>query len=359
MMDANKPAIAVLICTTVIGGHEFQAAALVGGLRRHADVTVYVNDAAHVAMFAATGAPTVLLTGALLRPGPLPKQLLAGARARGALRRAIGTPGRILISAGAVEAGVAASIALHGLAPLTLYLPSFYDRVPVWGRVGHGYNWLLARCCGLYRQIVTINRVQARIIKAFTGVGTLVVPNLIRDIAPAPAARPGRLLFIGRLDAQKRVDELIKWADFVDNPFSEFLVIGDGPFRPALEALAAQTRHVKVAFAGWLSAPEQDMLIDRNDVLVLNSILEGEPLVIREANKRSLRVLARAITGVRGITRKSSRFDSEEAFQALLRRTPDWNPATPKPDDGDLRRRDRMLARLAQQLHEAPSVNKS
>ena len=350
MMDANKPGIAVLICTRVIGGHEFQAAALVAGLRRHADVTVYVNDAAHVAMFAATGAPTVLLAGELLGPGALPKQLLAGARARAALRRAIGRPRQILVSAGAVEAGVAASIALHGLAPLTLYLPSFYDRVPVWGRVGHGYNWLLARCCGLYRQIVTINRVQARIIRAFTGVRTLVVTNLIREIRPAAAVRPGRLLFIGRLDAQKRVDELIEWADFGDNPFRELLVIGDGPARPALEALAARTRHLKVVFAGWLGAAEQDALIDRSDVLVLNSILEGEPLVIREAGKRGLRVLARAITGVRGITRKSCRFDDAAAFQALLRGMPPQHQAIHVADDRDLRRRDRMLASLAQAL---------
>lgn len=340
MAEQAKAKIAVLICTNVIGGHEFQMATLVRDLNQCADLTVYVNHEAHRQMFAETGAPTVTLAGQLLRPGNLLKQMLEGVKARSSLRRQLGTPDTVLLSAGAVEAGVAASIALHGWKPMSLYLPFFYDRVPVWGAVGYLYNFLLSRFCRLYDQIVTINRIQASVIRALTGVKTLVVPNLVREVAPAPATRPGRMLFVGRLDHQKRVDELISWTDFEDNPFKELLIIGDGPLRAQIEGMAKAARHIKVVLAGWLGPQQQDSLIDGNDVLLLNSLLEGEPLVIREANKRGMRVFARNIIGVRGVTRRVARFSSCEQIRKLLCRE---NPIMSKrPID---QRRDEMQRR--------------
>jgi glycosyltransferase involved in cell wall biosynthesis len=315
---AEKAKIAVLACTNVIGGHEFQTATLVRDLVRHADVTVYVNQEAHHTMFAETGAVTVSLPGLLLRPGNLLKQVHAGLTSRASLRRHLGAPDMVLISAGAVEAGVGASIALYGWAPLSLYLPFFYDRVPVWGPTGYLYNFVLSRFCGFYRRIVTINRIQATVIRAMTGAETLVIPNLIRHVMPAPAEQTGRMLFVGRLDHQKRVDELIQWTDFAENPFKELVVIGDGPLRPLLEEQANRTRYVRVKFMGWQSSAEQDAMIDGNDVLVLNSLLEGEPLVIREARKRGNRILARSITGVRGVTKPGERFASKEDLQRRL-----------------------------------------
>jgi len=344
MAEQAKAKIAVLVCTNVIGGHEFQMATLVRDLVRIADVTVYVNQEAHQAMFAETGASTVVLQGLLLRPGNLLKQVRDGIAGRTALRRRLGAPDTVLVSAGAVEAGVAASIALYGWVPLSLYLPFFYDRVPTWGRTGYLYNFVLSRFCGFYRQIVTINRIQATVIRALTGVQTLVVPNLVRDVAPAPSVQRGRMLFVGRLDQQKRVEELIEWADFEDNPFKELVIIGDGPLRSKIEDLAGKARHIKIVLAGWLGPEGQDALIDGNDILLLNSLLEGEPLVIREANKRGMRVIARHITGVRGVTRRSARFDSREQLQALLRQEhPVRQTLPPLSVKNDAMRRHRSL----------------
>ena len=56
---------------------------------------------------------------------------------------------------------------------------------------------------------------------------------------------------------------------------------------------------------------EQDRLIRSNDILVLNSLLEGEPLVIREACFRSMKIVARDITGVRGVATYSERYISQ------------------------------------------------
>jgi len=352
MVQKIKTNVAVLVCTNVIGGHEFQAATLVRDLLQHAAVTVYLNHEAHRPMFAETGAQTVVLPGKLLRAGNLLKQVKEGLGARASLRRQLAKPDLVVVSAGAVEAGVAVSIALHGWAPLSLYLPFFYDRVPTWGRVGHLYNFLLSRFCGFYEQIVTINRIQAKVISTLTGTNTVVVPNLVRPVAPAPVSRPGKMLFVGRLDHQKRIHELIEWANFADNPFKELVIIGDGPLRANLEKQALGVRHIRVNFVGWKSPDEQDKLIDRNDVLVLNSLLEGEPLVIREANKRGNRVIARAITGVRGVTKPNQRFSEAGEFQQRLRQLlPHGAQSEAKgKTDADERRRASALKNLSTQV---------
>jgi len=357
MVQKIKANVAVLVCTNVIGGHEFQAATLVRDLLQHAAVTVYLNHEAHRPMFAETGAHTVVLPGKLLRTGNLLRQVKDGLAARTSLRRLLGTPDMVLVSAGAVEAGIAASIALRGWMPLSLYLPFFYDRVPTWGRVGHLYNCVLARFCGLYQKIVTINRIQATVIRAITGTATVVVPNLVRPVIPAPATQSGRMLFVGRVDHQKRIDELIEWTDFAENPFKQLVIVGDGPLRNKIESMAAVTRHIEVKLVGWLSPQQQDTLIDGNDVLLLNSLLEGEPLVIREANKRGMRVFARAITGVRGVTRRSTRFSTQEELRALLRSEDSCRgPVATSRNVDDLGRRNRAIGRLVANIAPVTTV---
>jgi glycosyltransferase involved in cell wall biosynthesis len=345
MNATPKSKIAVLICTNVIGGHEFQASAMVRDLREIAEVTVYVNDEKHVQMFAEARVDTVCLSGHLLKPGTLGKQVWNGICARKTLRKQLGHPDHVLICAGAVEAGVAASVALYGWVPLSLYLPFFYDRIPVWGKFGCLYNRLLSGFCALYSRIVTINRIQARVITRLTGIATVVVPNKVRQVAAVDAVRPGRLVFVGRLDHQKRIDELLTGIDFPHNPFGEILLIGDGPLRAKLESIAGRMEHVKVTFAGWLSADQQDALMDANDVLLLNSLLEGEPLVIREARKRGMRVLARAIIGVRGVTRRDERFANLGELRERLMQLP---PARKKEV--------RVLADNAEDLRRARAV---
>ncbi len=347
---ARRPRVAVLICSNVLGGHEFQAAALVKALARHVDVTVFANLADQRTMFEAPGVDVQVLEHQLLRTGTLPRQVVDGLRRRRSLRDAVKGHDHILVSAGAVEAGVAAGVALFGLAPMSLYLPFFFDRVPVWGALpGHVYNALLAACCRLFSRIVTINRVQARVIRALTGVPTAIITNEVRPVATPTVSRPGKLVFVGRLSDQKRVDELMDWLDFAENPFDELLLIGDGPLRPALESQARTLAHLRCTFHGWRDPAEQDQLLGDNDVLLINSLLEGEPLSIRESNARGMRVIARDIVGVRGVTRRGMRYRDAAGLRALLARTTrarsDGPPATPRPADGDARR-ERQVARL-------------
>lgn len=347
--STKRVRVAVLVCSNVLGGHEFQAAALVRNLTRHADVTVFVNVADQRAMFEAPSVVVHVLEHQLLRPGALPRQLLDGLRRRAALRAATKGQDHVIVSAGAVEAGVAVGVALREFVPTSLYLPFFYDRVPAWGAVaGRLYNAVLGACCRLFSGIITINRIQARVIRAFTGVPTTVVTNEVRHVSAPSAGGPSRLVFVGRLGEQKRVGELIGWLDFAANPFDELLLIGDGPLRLALEAQAATLKHLRCTFCGWLGPEDQDRLLRSDDVLLINSLLEGEPLSIREAHARGMRVLARDIIGVRGLTRRSMRYRDADALRALLSRMPRARAeplaAHCRRDDGA--RRERQIARI-------------
>lgn len=304
----SRTKIAIFVATDVVGGHEFQAAELCNSLSEFSDVTVFVNRLHHVSIFKSKVDNVQVLEGLLLQKGNLLLQVLSGFRNREALRKIAANFNYVIVSAGAVEAGVSTGIALSGYANISMYLPFFYDRVPVWGWIGHFYNCMLARSCRLFRHIITINRIQAHVIRAFSGVSTFVIPNKIREVRLPIEHGTSRLVFVGRLDHQKRIDELLRWLDTDVNPILELVIIGDGPLRPQLEQQAQRLSYLKCSFVGWKSPEEQDRLIRSSDILVLNSLLEGEPLVIREARARGMPVAAREIVGTRGVTARSERY---------------------------------------------------
>ncbi len=304
--------VALLACTNVIGGHEFQLAALGQSLSEHINVTVFVNREEHAEPFRDAGLEVRVVKGLLLGPGPLPWQYVDGWHRRTAIRALVADFEHVIVSAGAVEAGVAVGVALRGVQPALMYLPSFYNRVPVWGWKGHLYNCVLGTTCKLFDRIITINRIQARVIRAFSGVQTLVVANRIRQVQLGCEKGPPRLVFIGRMDRQKRVDELMHWLDNESNPIKDLLLIGDGPMRPVLERLAKKLAHLNCTFLGWTKPEDQDRLIRASDVLVLNSLIEGEPLVVREARVRGMSIVARTIVGTRGVTSRAERFSTQQ-----------------------------------------------
>lgn len=326
--DPLRIRVAILVCSRVLGGHEYQVAALAQSLAAHVSVSVYVNQPDHASLFNAPELNVCLKEGQLLRPGKLLTQYLDGWCRRNAIRSLVESHDYVIVSAGAVEAAIAAGVALRGYKPMSMYLPFFYDRVPVWGWFGHLYNFILARSCRLYDHIITINRIQAYVIRAFSGVLTFIVPNKIREVQSAVEQGPARLIFVGRLDHQKRLDELMHWLDLDTNPVKELLLIGDGPWRQQLEHQAKAMKYLKCSFLGWRNPKEQDQLIFKNDILVLNSLLEGEPLVIREARLRGMKIVTRDIIGVRGVTTRSERYASQdELINLLLKFT---NPNFPK-----------------------------
>jgi glycosyltransferase involved in cell wall biosynthesis len=327
-LNQSRIRVAILVCSRVVGGHEYQVAALAQSLAAHVSVSVYINQPDHASLFNSSELKVCLKEGQLLRPGTVLIQYLDGWRRRNVIRSLVESYDYVIVSAGAVEAAIAAGVALRGYKPMSMYLPFFYDRVPVWGWTGHLYNCILARSCRLYDRIITINRIQAYVIRAFSGVSTFVVPNKIREVQRPVEQGPPRLVFVGRLDQQKRVDELMHWLDSEANPVRELVLIGDGPLRQQLANQALTLTFLNCSFLGWRGPEEQDRLIRSNDILVLNSLLEGEPLVIREARFRSMKIVARDIIGVRGVTTCSERYTSQDELIDLLLKFS--NPNFPK-----------------------------
>jgi glycosyltransferase involved in cell wall biosynthesis len=78
-------------------------------------------------------------------------------------------------------------------------------------------------------------------------------------------------------------------------PDVTFIVIGDGPERPAMEHLAADL-HLPVQFLGF--RPDGPELIAQLDLLVVPSFSEGTPLVVLEAAAAKVPIVACAVGGI-------------------------------------------------------------
>ena len=115
------------------------------------------------------------------------------------------------------------------------------------------------------------------------------------------ADAPPRLLFVGRLSAIKGL--LVLFEAMADlrkrHPGLVLTLVGDGPDRPALEAVA-QARGLSDAtvFTGYLSQDAVAEELSRTDVFVLPSFAEGVPVVLMEAMASGAPVVATRVAGV-------------------------------------------------------------
>lgn len=310
----------MVMAANVIGGHEFQARALADDVAKLCKLTIFLNRKEHLSVFESVDAEIEVHSGLFLTEGWLGKQVWRGIQRRNSIRELLNCFEHIFVCGGTVEAGVCTSIALAGSKKAILYLPSFHDRTVVWGVpvVGCVYNLVLGWFGMFYKHIITVNRIQAFLLRRYLHRPTSVVPNIIQNLPRVAGDSVGRVLCICRLDHNKRLPELLRWLDFPENPFREVVIIGDGPEKHSIERLSKLLQNLHVTLLGWKSTSDQNNLICAHDVLILNSLIEGEPLVIREANKRGILVVARDIPGVRGITWKANRFDSRSTLHQLL-----------------------------------------
>ncbi|MEO6809279.1 MAG: glycosyltransferase [Isosphaeraceae bacterium] len=105
-------------------------------------------------------------------------------------------------------------------------------------------------------------------------------------------------LFVGRLAAQKGVDDLLKALDLLQHvrPDLRTLIVGDGPLRGDLEELANAFRLGGSArFLGHRD--DVPRLLAAADLLVLPSLYEGLPNVVLEAMRFRVPVVATAAPG--------------------------------------------------------------
>ncbi|MBN1264364.1 MAG: glycosyltransferase [Anaerolineales bacterium] len=124
-----------------------------------------------------------------------------------------------------------------------------------------------------------------------------VAPNAVVSRSGKPAARRDEekkepvVLFVGRLQARKRIDVLLRVCADISQPM-QLWVVGDGPERAGLEALAAEM-FPSAHFFGTRQGVELDELFSRADLFVLpgtgglavqQAMAAGLPVIVAEGD---------------------------------------------------------------------------
>ncbi len=127
------------------------------------------------------------------------------------------------------------------------------------------------------------------------------------DREPRPDAGPLRLLTVARLVRRKGHEHVLRALAGFDRPY-RYTIVGDGPERARLEALATRLGIAeRVEFLGAVDDVERDACYRRSDVFVMTPYeiatphrvdYEGFGIVYLEANAHGLPVVAAASGGV-------------------------------------------------------------
>ena len=124
--------------------------------------------------------------------------------------------------------------------------------------------------------------------------GTPLAQNLLtQPLKPIPK-KVSKVLFIGRIAAEKNIHSLIEAAK--ELPTISFTVAGDGPEREAITESIKGLANVKMT--GWVGRRDICQLIDQHDVLVLPSKVESFGTVALEAMVRQRLVLVTKACGI-------------------------------------------------------------
>ncbi len=130
-----------------------------------------------------------------------------------------------------------------------------------------------------------------------------VIPNGVdtKHFHPADGTRsngPLKVISVGRLSAQKDFATLVQAAGRCGRNEVELRIVGDGPERGALEAMARR-EGANVAFRGWLSSDEVARELRSADVMVLLTRDEGMSNAILEGMASGLPIIATDVPGNR------------------------------------------------------------
>ena len=110
---------------------------------------------------------------------------------------------------------------------------------------------------------------------------SVLLPNYVADAQRQNSSGPDTAhpyyVVLGRLSPEKGIEQLLRiWPRHLN-----LVIVGDGPQRAELEALADPT---SVTFRGFVSAEERDAILSGASALVLPSVtLEADPVVVAQA----------------------------------------------------------------------------
>lgn len=113
---------------------------------------------------------------------------------------------------------------------------------------------------------------------------TVTRPNIIDRLSLRP--EDFVILFLGRLAPQKAPTDLIEAAPriFDSVPRSKIVIAGHGELRRKLESLVGQHGLAgRIKFPGIVNPTDKDALLQRCDIFVIPSVVEGMPHLLLEA----------------------------------------------------------------------------
>src|SRR5690606_3453489 len=109
-----------------------------------------------------------------------------------------------------------------------------------------------------------------------------------------PAGQVSRVLFVGRLAAEKNLDQFLALSK--TRPDLQFSVVGDGPLRAIVERHVSQQNNLK--FLGWCPRETVVQQVDEHDLLILPSAVEAFGTVALEAMARRRLVMVTPACGI-------------------------------------------------------------
>lgn len=232
------------------------------------------------------------------------------------IRRALRELRADLVSTHSTTAGLLGRIAARSLGIPVIFTAhgwGFTEGRPWSERVAF---WLVEWAAApLAARIITVceSDLQAAIRSRLTGRRRLLaIPNAMPDLPGVPPARPDRLppriAMVARLSCWKDHATLLRALEQLADLEWELELVGDGPLRRELEALAASLGFAsRVRFTGF-RADVPELLADAQ-LFVLATKWEGFPRSILEAMRAGLPVIASEVGGVREAVR-----DGETGF---------------------------------------------
>jgi glycogen synthase len=128
-----------------------------------------------------------------------------------------------------------------------------------------------------------------------------VNPSLFEGPFEDPFSGVGkpRVLFVGRLAAQKGVRTLVAAAGLLEDPSARVLLVGDGPERKALECEAKRLGVAdRLHFVGFVAHDRVPAVLAHADLLVLPSLYEELGTVLLEAMQAALPIIASRTGGI-------------------------------------------------------------
>jgi len=159
------------------------------------------------------------------------------------------------------------------------------------------------------RVVVTTHRLREFVEQYMNADRVIIVPNGVDTARFKPekkiAANTGEatVIFVGRFSPEKNLLMLVEALALL--PKVKLVLVGEGPLRPQMEALAAQ-RGVAVEFVGIVPHEQLPELLNAADVFVLPSLSEGHPKVLLEAMSCGLPCVGTNVQGIRDVIQDST-----------------------------------------------------